>query len=191
MAQNLRICLQCSRLDSIPGLGRSPEEENGNSLQYSCLENPMNREAWWATVHEVTKSQTWLSDYHIFSNWLLQKFFLNIVLSACSLKNACCSSSIPSPLFWVLCWTSSYQSDFISTIHASSATEISVFHCLKFVPPFMWLYYVVRSFFSINISQTFRSFFEFSFMLEAFHTVIKHCPLSKWSRKTSEKAMKH
>ena len=41
---------------------RSPGEGNGNSLQYSCLENSMDRGAWWATVHEVTKSQTWLRD---------------------------------------------------------------------------------------------------------------------------------
>ena len=40
---------------SIPGLGRSSEERNGNPLQYSHLENPMNRGAWWATVHGVTK----------------------------------------------------------------------------------------------------------------------------------------
>ena len=43
---------------SIPGLGRSPGEGNGNSLQYSCLENPLDRGAWWATVHGVEKSQT-------------------------------------------------------------------------------------------------------------------------------------
>ena len=42
---------------SIPGLGRSPGEGNGNPLQYSCLENHMDRGAWWATVHGVTKSQ--------------------------------------------------------------------------------------------------------------------------------------
>ena len=42
----------------IPGLGRSPGEGRGNPLQYSCLENPMDRGAWWATVHGVTKSQT-------------------------------------------------------------------------------------------------------------------------------------
>ena len=48
-------------LGSIPGLGRSPDEENGYLLQYSCLENPMDRGAWWATVHGVTKSQTQLS----------------------------------------------------------------------------------------------------------------------------------
>ena len=40
----------------IPGLGRSSGEGNGNPLQYSCLENPMDREAWQATVHGVTKS---------------------------------------------------------------------------------------------------------------------------------------
>ena len=46
---------------SIPGLGRSPRGRNGNPLQYSCLEIPMDKEAWWATVHGVTKSQTQFS----------------------------------------------------------------------------------------------------------------------------------
>ena len=41
----------------IPGSGGSPEEGNGNPLQYSCLENPLDRGAWWATVHGVAKSQ--------------------------------------------------------------------------------------------------------------------------------------
>ena len=45
-------------LGSIPGSGRSLGEGNGNPLQYSCLENPMDREAWWATVHGVAKSWT-------------------------------------------------------------------------------------------------------------------------------------
>ena len=48
-------------LGSIPGSGRSPGEGNGNPLQYSCLENPMNGRAWWATVHGVAKSWTRLS----------------------------------------------------------------------------------------------------------------------------------
>ena len=43
---------------SIPGSGRSPEEGNGNPFQYSCLENPMDRGAWRATVHRVIKSWT-------------------------------------------------------------------------------------------------------------------------------------
>ena len=43
---------------SIPGLGRSATEENGNPLQYSCLDKPMDRRAWLATVHRVTMSCT-------------------------------------------------------------------------------------------------------------------------------------
>ena len=50
-------------LNSIPGSGRSPGEGNGNPLQYSCLKNPMDREAWRATVHGVAKSQIQLSDF--------------------------------------------------------------------------------------------------------------------------------
>jgi len=48
----------------MPGLGRSPGEGNGNALRYSCLENFMDRRAWWATVHGFTNSQTCLSDWH-------------------------------------------------------------------------------------------------------------------------------
>ena len=49
-------------MGSIPGLGRSPGKGNGNPLQCSCLENPVARGAWRATVHGVAKSQTPLSD---------------------------------------------------------------------------------------------------------------------------------
>ena len=49
-------------LGLIPGLGRSPGGGHGNPLQYSCLENPMDSGAWWATVQGVTKSRTRLSD---------------------------------------------------------------------------------------------------------------------------------
>ena len=52
----------------ILGLGRSPGEGNGNSLQYSCLKNSMDSGAWRATVHGVTKSQTWLTEHaHLLS----------------------------------------------------------------------------------------------------------------------------
>ena len=57
---------RCRRPGLLPGLGRSPGEGNGNPLLYSCLENPMGKGAWWATVHGVTKSQTrlkWLSTH--------------------------------------------------------------------------------------------------------------------------------
>ena len=68
-------------LGSIPGSGRSPGEANDNPLQYSCLENPMDRGAWWATVHGVTKSRTRLSDFtlpyltlnHPACGWLVQQ----------------------------------------------------------------------------------------------------------------------
>ena len=49
---------------SIPGSGRSPGEGNGNALQHSCLENPMDRGAWRATVHRLADSQTQLSNEH-------------------------------------------------------------------------------------------------------------------------------
>ena len=52
------------------GRGRSPGEGKGYSLQYSPLENPVDRGAWWVIVHEVAKSQTWLSDYHTGSQML-------------------------------------------------------------------------------------------------------------------------
>ena len=52
-------------MGSVPGLGRSPGEGHGNPLQYSCLENPMDRGAWQATVHRVTKIWTQLSIYAI------------------------------------------------------------------------------------------------------------------------------
>ena len=49
---------------SVSGLGRSPEEGNGNLPQYSCLENSMDREVWQAAVHGITKSRTQLSTAH-------------------------------------------------------------------------------------------------------------------------------
>ena len=67
-------------LGSIPGLGRFPGEGNGNPLQCSCLENPMDGGALWATVHGVAKSWTRLSDFtftfsyfwsHLISNKLI------------------------------------------------------------------------------------------------------------------------
>ena len=50
-------------LGLIPGMGRSPGEGNGYPLQYSCQENPMDRGAWWATVHRVSKNQTQLRQF--------------------------------------------------------------------------------------------------------------------------------
>ena len=64
MAQRLKAsACNAGDLGPVPGSGRSPGEGNGNPLQYSCLENPMDGGAWWATVHRVAKSQTRLSDF--------------------------------------------------------------------------------------------------------------------------------
>ena len=52
-------------MGSIPGSGRSPGTGHGNPLQYSCLGNPMDRGAWWAAAHGVTKNQTQLNNYTI------------------------------------------------------------------------------------------------------------------------------
>ena len=61
MAQ-IVISLHCNRPGFDPWVGKFPEEGNGYPLQYSCLENSMDREPWWDAVHVVTKSQTELSD---------------------------------------------------------------------------------------------------------------------------------
>ena len=50
-------------MGSTSGSGRSPGGANGNPLRYSCLGNPMDRKAWWATVHGATKSWAWLSTH--------------------------------------------------------------------------------------------------------------------------------
>ena len=62
LAQKAESACDSEDLGLIPGSGRSPTEGNGNPLQCSCLANPMDRGAWWATVHEVAKSRTRLSD---------------------------------------------------------------------------------------------------------------------------------
>ena len=87
---------------SIPGSGRSPERGHGNLLQYSCLENPMDREAWWATVHRVAKSQTWpkqLSKHKMFQflgcivgTWVYNYlFYLYLFIGLVSFKLFNCS----------------------------------------------------------------------------------------------------
>ena len=89
-------------LGSIPGLGRSPAEGNGNLLQYSCLENPMDKGAWWATVHGVARVghdlatkppnhatfYTYLEKYPciLLSSLILLKTTRSNILTVCSSK---------------------------------------------------------------------------------------------------------
>ena len=80
-------------LDLIPGSGRSPGEGNGNPLQYSSLENPMDRGASWATVYGVSKSQMqqndkhfWVPKYHIY----MSPKFCHVIASSWCLKDELC-----------------------------------------------------------------------------------------------------
>ena len=77
MAKTARNAGDTRDVDLIPGLGRSPGVRNGKPFQYSCLENPMDRGAWQATVHGVTKIWTWLS----------MLVMLNAQLLICKLTN--------------------------------------------------------------------------------------------------------
>ena len=61
VVKNLSPTQATQDVGSIPGSGRSPGIGNGNPLQYYCLENPMDKAAWWATIHGTAKSQTQLS----------------------------------------------------------------------------------------------------------------------------------
>ena len=64
MVKNLPVSAgDAENTGSIPRFGRSPREGSGNPLQYSCLENPMDRGAWWATVHRVAISQKQLNTH--------------------------------------------------------------------------------------------------------------------------------
>ena len=83
-------------LGSIPELERSPREGNGNPLQYSCLGNPMDGGAWWATVHGVAKSQTRLSMHAATAREVpgLQELSTSLPLTAFSI--------LPSPGFCLI-----------------------------------------------------------------------------------------
>ena len=82
-------------LGLMPWLGRSPGKGNSYPLQSSCLENSMDRGAWWATVHRVTKSQTWLSDFHFpfhytctyayicFNHWVTGEAHMCVCMCVC------------------------------------------------------------------------------------------------------------
>ena len=103
----------------IPARGRYPGVGNGNPLQYTCLENSMDRGAWWATVHGIAKSQTWLS------NW-----GLNILLCAYM------TIYLPILLLMALC---SFQ---ILTVR-NNATMNSVVHVVFLV--FFFFFSIAKS----------------------------------------------
>ena len=73
--------------DSIPGSGRSPGGKHGNLLRYSCLENPTDREAWWATVHRVTRSDLAWMRTHLYGTFLITDHLLQAALSEYSIHH--------------------------------------------------------------------------------------------------------
>ena len=91
---------------SIPGLVRCPWRGHGNPLQYFCLENPMDRGAWWAIVYRVPKSQTWLK-------WLsMHTYMLTKVYSFTNLKDSLVASK-----FWKL-WIKLLQTSLCKLLYA-------------------------------------------------------------------------
>ena len=101
--------LPAGDLGSIPRLGRSPGEGNGYPLQYSCLENPMNRGDWHATVHGVIKSQTQLNNFHYELSFLVQVMILSIGHS-CTISRLCvCVQMLSHVQLFVTSWNIAYQ----------------------------------------------------------------------------------
>ena len=90
---------------SIPGRRRWPRVGNGNPIQYSCLENSMDRRVWWLQVHEAAKSQTrpqWSTWFNRSNWWLLSSFNSSYVFCAClrllitNVSFACINSDCPT-----------------------------------------------------------------------------------------------
>ena len=105
---------------SIPGSGRCPGERNGTPLQYSCLENPMDREAGYATIHGVAKSQTRWSDF-TFS-----------LPSPNNMKDLWGLSSFPKYIFGVHPCHSRTSTSFSCAVEQGSTVQI---HHILFIPP--------------------------------------------------------
>ena len=108
-------------LSSIPGLGRSPGEGNGKTLQYSSPENPMDRGAWWATVHGVAKSWTWLS-------WTL-----SLSITVALQNNQSSLRLYRDHLCWAQCFAHVAFKDPLTTIILLSLK------CLRDFPDGLWL----------------------------------------------------
>ena len=96
----------------IPGWGRSPGGGHGNPLQYSSLENPMERGDWWATVHRVTKS------------WTPLKWLSTLCTSSCGIKMSCKTWVLPSS-----CWLSHWREESSNKLQDSWAYFVCFYRC--------------------------------------------------------------
>ena len=86
-------------LDLIPGLGRSPGGGHGNPLQDSCLENSMDREAWWATVHGVTKNwNNWETKYSTVNINFTEMYRMHLIFNVLKLEYVFKSSNVKYPV---------------------------------------------------------------------------------------------
>ena len=94
---------------SIPGSERSPEEGNDNPLQSTCLENPMDRGAWWATIHRVAKSRIWLSMHTYF------------YLQFCCAGYSACSRHLSTPPFPTLLYATTGCPPWLTACLASTS----------------------------------------------------------------------
>ena len=84
---------------STPGMGNSPGEGNGNPLQYTCRGYLLDREAWWATIHGVTKSWKQLRMYPVLPNIIKQLWIWNLVILLCVFVFVCTSHSVCATLW--------------------------------------------------------------------------------------------
>ena len=130
----------------IPGSGRSPGEGNGNRLQYSCLENPMDREACWATVHGVAKSWTQLNNFTSLSNWYYWAKRKKVCLRGLSSLKCCpkalCASGTERKGFGalgILCSSSLLEGPGRATAHGVAKSRIWLSNWAHTLWPFMVL----------------------------------------------------
>ena len=102
-------------VDSAPGSGRAPGIGNGNPLQYACLENSMDREVWWATVHGVAKSRTQLNTHNTHTQWVRFRFSSQWTQHFREI----CSESWPISLFTEVWWA-----NWCKTVLKTSCSDI-------------------------------------------------------------------
>ena len=127
---------------NLLGSGRSPGERNGNPLQHSCLENSMDRGAWWATVHGVAKSQTRLSNYHChFHNWISHG--KSLLHRPCPMNQT--TSLLWTQLYFLYWWiffsNPAFSFRAMQDIHQTFLTEARTYFCLsEFFFLYMWYY---------------------------------------------------